>query len=220
MSFSPPPKYPRVPHFAPSVAATPDDVVLALDGRDELLQVEVVVEEKLDGMNVMAWVQDGIPLVGTRGGADTSDRSGERGRLKAWAAIHADALGQVLGDRWALYGEWLRRRHGVAYSRLPAELIGLDVWDRAEEAFLGVDDRDELLGRLGIPGPPQLFRGVVGTPERLAALFGASAFADDRAEGVIVRAVAGTPRRVAKLVDPAWQGIGALPWEGENRLAP
>lgn len=214
-----PPKYPRVPHFAPSVAATDDDVVLAASGRDELLEVEVVVEEKLDGMNVMAWVQDGIPLVGTRGGAETSDRSGERGRLKAWAAIHADALAQALGDRYALYGEWLRRRHGVAYERLPAELVGLDVYDLRDEVFLGVDDRDAVLARLGVPGPPRLFRGTLGSPERLAAMFGASAFADDRAEGVVVRAVSGDPRRVAKLVDPAWQGIGALPWEGENRLA-
>lgn len=218
--MSAPPKFPRIPHFAPSVAATPDDVVLGAGGRDELLEAEVVVEEKLDGMNVMVWVRDGVPQVGTRGGAETSDRSGERGRLKAWAAVHADALVAGLGERYALYGEWLRRRHGVAYDRLPAELVGLDLYDMEAGAFLGVDARDALLERMGVARAPQLFRGVLGGADRLAAMFGASAFAADRAEGVIVRAVAGEPRRVAKLVDPVWRGIGAIPWEGENRVAP
>ncbi|HST41106.1 MAG TPA: RNA ligase family protein [Conexibacter sp.] len=219
MSAPPPPKFPRVPHLAPSLAATPDDVVLAAAGRDELLQVEVVVEEKLDGMNVMVWVDDGVPRVGTRGGAETSDRSGERGRLKAWAAMRSDLLVAGLGERFALYGEWLRRRHGVAYDRLPAELVGLDVHDRDSGEFLGVEERDAVLAVLAVPAPPRLFRGTIETPERLEALFGASAFSDDRAEGIVVRAVTGTPRRVAKLVDPFWHGIGATPWEGENRLA-
>ncbi|MFN2472096.1 MAG: glycosyltransferase, partial [Gaiellaceae bacterium] len=57
-----------------------------------------------------------------RGGANTSDRSGERGRVRSWASMHADELVACLGDGYVLYGEWLRRRHAVPYERLPAEL--------------------------------------------------------------------------------------------------
>jgi len=110
--MSVPPKYPRVPHVAPSPAATADDVVLSAAQRSALLSLEVVVEEKLDGMNVVVWIDGGIPRVGTRGGADTSDPSGERGRLRRWASMHADELAGGLGSD-LLYGEWLRRRHVV-----------------------------------------------------------------------------------------------------------
>lgn len=42
--------------------------MLATDQRAALLRAEVVVEEKLDGMNVMLWIEAGAPRVGTRGG--------------------------------------------------------------------------------------------------------------------------------------------------------
>lgn len=71
----------------------------------ELLATEVAVEEKLDGMNVMIWMESGAPRVGTRGGADTSDRPGERGRVAAWAATHRDELAEGLGDGHGLFAE-------------------------------------------------------------------------------------------------------------------
>jgi hypothetical protein len=217
--MSVPPKYPRVPHVAPSPAATSDDVVLSAVQRSALLSAEVVLEEKLDGMNVVVWIDGGIPRVGTRGGADTSDRSGERGRLRQWASMHADELTAGLGSDLVLYGEWLRRRHAVAYLRLPAELVAVDILDRSTHRFHGIDDRARLLARIGVPGPPERFRGALTSLERLDSLFGRSAFADVRAEGLVIRTVDGSDPRIAKHVDPAWARIGEAPWVGENRLA-
>ncbi|MEJ7797788.1 MAG: RNA ligase family protein, partial [Solirubrobacteraceae bacterium] len=156
-----PAKYPRVPHVAPSPAVTADDTVLSPDQRAALLHAEVVVEEKLDGMNVMLWIDGGAPQVGTRGGADTSDRSGERGRVRSWASIHTDELVAGLGNGYALCGEWLRRRHAVPYERLAAELVGFDLVDRSAGGFLTVDDRDGLLERMGVAKPPLRFRGTL-----------------------------------------------------------
>ncbi len=218
--MSVPPKYPRVPHVAPSPAATSDDVVLSAAHRSALLSLEVVVEEKLDGMNVVVWIDGGIPRVGTRGGADTSDRSGERGRLRQWVSMHADELAGGLGSDLVLYGEWLRRRHAVPYLRLPADLVAVDVLDRSAQRFLGVDDRDRLLARIGVPGPPKRFREALRSLERLDSLFGRSAFADARAEGLVIRTADGSDPRIAKHVDPAWSRIGEAPWAGANRLAP
>lgn len=217
--MSAPPKYPRVPHVAPSPAATADDVVLDATQRSALLSAQVVVEEKLDGMNVVVWVEGGVPRVGTRGGADTSDRSGERGRLRRWAAMRADELGAGLGSEFAIYGEWLRRRHAVPYLRLPAELVAFDVLDRTTQRLLSLGERDLLLAKLGLPKPPERFRGVLGALDRLDSLLGASAFADARAEGLVIRTVDGGQPQIAKHIDPAWPQIGEAAWGGDNRLA-
>jgi hypothetical protein len=213
------PKYPRIPYVYSSPAVSGEDRVLATAERDRLLSADVLVEEKLDGMNVMLWVEDGAPRVGTRGGADTVDRSGERGRLRAWAAGRADQLADCLGDRFVVYGEWLRARHVVAYDRLPAYLVGFDVLDRTAGDFLETARRDVLLSGLGIPRPPTRFRGVLGSRDSLDAILGRSAFADVPAEGLVIRNLDGGPPRLAKHVDPSWHAAGETPWAGENHLA-
>lgn len=214
-----PAKYPRVAHVSPSPAVTADDAVLSPEDRAVLPHTEVVVEEKLDGMNVMLWIDGGAPHVGTRGGADTSDRSGERGRVRRWASMHADELVACLGDDYVLYGEWLRRRHAVPYERLPAELVGFDVFDRSAEGFLKVDDRNGLLERMGVARPPVRFRGTLTSLDQLEQLLGPSAFGDSSAEGLVIRTVDGSDPRIAKHIDPSWRHAGSTPWSGENQLA-
>lgn len=218
--MSSPPKYPRIAHLVPSNAASSDDLVLSPDARTALLETEVVVEEKLDGMNVMIWSDRGAPQVGMRGGPGASDRSGERGRVKVWAGSHADKLIAGLGSRYVLYGEWLRRRHGVAYDRLPTEFLGFDVLDRRAGGFLGVDDRDALLVRMEVVKPPQLFRGRLTSVQHVNRFVGTSGFADVAAEGVVIRTVDGRAPRVAKVISPQWSDIGSTAWSGENRLVP
>ena len=95
--------------------------------------------------------------------------------------------------------------------------MAFDVLDRSTQRFLDVDDRDRLLARIGVPGPPKRFRGSLTSLDRFDALFGRSA--DARAEGLVIRTVDGSDPRIAKHVDPAWARIGEAPWVGENRLA-
>lgn len=216
--MTPPPKYPRVPRFDGSPSVPSDDLVLSATDRAALIKADVVVEEKLDGMNVMLWFEAGVPRVGTRGGEKTSDRSGERGRLRAWASMQSDQLAVQLHDRFAVYGEWLRRRHAVPYDRLPAQLVGFDILDRGTGEFVAIERRDMLLARLGIANPPARFRGVLGSAARLDELLGPSAFANAPAEGLVIRTVDGRSPRVAKYFDPVWQRIGSAPWAGENHL--
>lgn len=211
-----PPPYPRVPHVSASSAATSDDRLLAPRELDALLGTEVVVEEKLDGMGIMLWLSGQVVDVGTRGGAGTVDRSGERGRIRAWAARHSDLIGSVLGETRTLYGEWLRRHHAVTYDRLPSVFVGFDVLDRSSGAFLVPADRDVLLAEMGVCAPPVCFRGILGSLDHLFALLGKSAYGTDQAEGLVVRTADGADPRVAKFVDPRWQGIGTFPWAGEN----
>jgi len=166
----------------------------------------VVVEEKLDGANVMVWFDNGAPQVGTRGGADTLDRSGERGRLRAWAAANSERLRRALEEHFALYGEWLRVPHAIRYAELPGPLVGIDVLDRRNGQFLTPDKRDAILAAADIPKPPVRFRGRLKSVEEATEMLGASLFAAPAAEGLIIRAavpVLNGPR-IAKLVDPAF----------------
>ncbi len=213
-----PPKYPRVPHLDGTSAAASDDRIASDPEFAALLSKEVIVEEKLDGMNVMLWAAGGSPRVGTRGGEGTSDRSGERGRIRAWAGARTDVVVPVLGADLVVYGEWLRRRHLIPYDRLPAEFIVLDVYSRRANGFLPPTDRDEIAERLGMAVPPRRFQGVLQTAARVQALLGTSAYGPGRAEGIVVRTVDGTPPRLAKFVDPSWRGIGEAKWAGQNAL--
>ena len=217
--MTPPPKYPRVLHLDGTSAAASDDRIASEPEYAALLSAEVVVEEKLDGMNVMLWAAGGSPQVGTRGGADTSDRSGERGRIRAWAGARTDAVVSVLADELVVYGEWLRRRHLVPYDRLPAEFVVLDVYSLEADAFLTPAGRDDVADRLGMVVPPRRYHGVLRTMAHVHELLGDSAYGPSRAEGIVVRTVDGSPPRVAKYVDPAWRGIGSAPWSGHNSLA-
>ncbi|MCK9249344.1 MAG: RNA ligase family protein [Solirubrobacteraceae bacterium] len=203
-----PPPYPRIPHIVVGRNTTPDDLVVADAAGRDLVRRDVQVEEKLDGSNVVIWVDDGVPRVATRGGADTMDRSGQRGRVRAWAMEHAGDLVEALGDRLALYAEWLLLRHGVPYDRLPSPLVVLDLYDRDAGRFLDTAERDRIAQRVGVPVPPTVYVGTLGAPERLLELLGPSRYADARAEGLVVRTGApdddGAPR-IAKLVDDRWQ---------------
>jgi hypothetical protein len=218
-----PPKYPRVPHVSGGSNATSDDVIWAAAGADPLAGVEVIVEEKLDGANVSIWFDGGMPRVGMRGGADTADRGGLRGRVRAWAAEHAVRLADVLGDSLVLYGEWLLVRHSVAYDALPGPLVGIDVFDREAGVFLDPPGRDAVLHAAGVPVPPRIFAGTVDSLPSITEMVGRSAFGSARAEGLIIRPVHGGPGlpRVLKFVDPAWARRPDEAWriDETNRIA-
>ncbi len=151
-----PPSYPRVPHLVRAPGTTRDDIVLPDHERDELLAGPVIVEEKLDGANVMLWLaDDGGLQVASRGGAGAMDRGGQLGPLRAWVGPRSDQLRALLADRHVLYGEWLWRRHTVRYSRLADWFVGLDVCDRSG-TWLEVSARDRALSVAGLERPPRV----------------------------------------------------------------
>lgn len=214
-----PPPYPRVPHLVPGRGSR-DDLTLAPDEVTSLLRREVVVEEKLDGANVVLWLEDRRVQAATRGGPGASDRAGQRGPLRAWAAEHSDALRQALRGATALYGEWLLLTHTVAYDRLPSFLVVFDLL--LEDGFAGVDERDRRCAAAGLSTPPPLARGVLGGVAAVEALLDQSAVGSGPAEGLVVRAVDGRPPRLAKLVRAGFDRLSDESWSGgrpRNRLA-
>lgn len=186
MSAEPPP-YPRVPYLFPQLERRRDDLVVGPEERERFLHRPVVVEEKLDGANVMLWLDgEGVAQVAGRAGLDGMDRGRQFGRLRAWAAERSDVLQALLGGGEVLYGEWMYLTHSVYYDRLPDLFVGTDLYV-PETGFATAEERDRRLDEAGIWAPPRLFTGTLGGEESLASLFGTSAFGSQLAEGLVLR---------------------------------
>jgi hypothetical protein len=67
------------------------------------------VEEKLDGANVVLWLEDnGRIECALRSGPGSMDRAGQLGPLRAWEAAHDEPLRYALSAGYrALHAEWL-----------------------------------------------------------------------------------------------------------------
>lgn len=218
-SSAAPPPYPRIPHLVPG-RGTRDDLVLGPDERDALLAGPVEVEEKVDGANVMCWLEGSVVRTSGRSGPDGADRAGQFGALRAWASSHADELRALLTPGDVLYGEWLLLTHTIAYTRLPDLFVALDL-RRADGTFLDTETRRDTLAAAGLTLPPLIGRGVF-TIEQLEAATERAAWSDEPAEGVIVRPLHPHPVRIAKLVRAGFVPVDDSTWRRgrpQNRLA-
>jgi RNA ligase len=219
-----PPTYPRVAHLVPGRGSS-DDVTLDSGQLAALLASEVVVEEKLDGANVVLWLGDGGRVnCALRSGPGSMDRAGQLGPLRAWAAAHDVAVRSALSTGYtALYAEWLFLAHSVTYDRLPSFLAVIDLW-RGDDAFASVDDRDAVCADAGLVTPPELWRGIPHDLDAVERLFGRSAWGSCPVEGLVVRPVdaSADEPRVAKLLAPGFDRLGDDEWRRgrpHNQLA-
>src|SRR5687767_5508887 len=104
-------KYPRTHHLEGS-RLQPGDEDLDQVPFDDLRGRSIVVEEKLDGANAGLRFDGGRLWLQSRGHFLTGGVREKHFHLfKQWASAHAYALGDRLGDRHAVYGEWLYAKH-------------------------------------------------------------------------------------------------------------
>ncbi|MBW3642893.1 MAG: RNA ligase family protein [Actinobacteria bacterium] len=186
---------------------------------DALLSAPVSVEEKLDGANVVVWMEADRVECALRSGPGAMDRAGQLGPLRAWLAQHDDAVRRLLVDATAIYGEWLLVTHSVAYDRLPAYLIVLDLW-RPESGFFAIDERNFRCGTAGLATPPEVWRGVPRRLDVIERLLGLSAWGPEPMEGVVVRSLE-APARMAKVVRAQFDRLDDEGWRRgrpRNRL--
>jgi hypothetical protein len=130
----------------------------------------IVVEEKLDGANAGVSFSSGAELLLQSRGHYLLGGARERqfGLLKRWAAVHEAALLERLGDRYVMYGEWMKKKHSVFYNRLPHLFCEFDIYDRSKQVFLSTAARQTLLGTAPVLPVPVLYAGPA--PARLRDL--------------------------------------------------
>ncbi|HEY8514647.1 MAG TPA: RNA ligase family protein [Candidatus Binatia bacterium] len=219
-------RFPRTPHLAWLGSGQPrDDKVLSSEEARELLDGEVVVEEKIDGANLGLSVDaHGRLRAQNRGSYVARERSAPQFKhLFAWLDQRASELVDALAPDLILFGEWCYAVHAIRYTRLPDWFIAFDVYDRARGEFWSVPRRDALIERLGLALVPRIASGRFDL-EGLRRLLGPSRFTDGPAEGIYVRRDEGDHLRArAKLVRPEFTAAIGEHWSRRtlerNRLA-
>jgi hypothetical protein len=204
-----PPPYPRIPHLVAG-RGTSDDRVVPTKDVSAFLSRPALVEEKLDGANVVVWLDDGRVECALRSGVGAQDRGRQLGPLRAWLAERADRFRELLDGR-ALYAEWLLVAHGVRYDALPAYLVGLDLWS-AKSGFAAPDARNDLLNLAGLVAAPELCRGTIDGIDSLEGLLGPSRVGSEPMEGVVVRPLDGREPRIAKLLNAGFSPATDTAW--------
>lgn len=154
-------RFPQTPHLAWLGVNPPrDDKVLSPEETEELLQAEVVIEEKLDGANLGFSVSpEGGIRAQNRGNYLHSPLPAQFSRLDEWLACHEDRLFDLLGDHLIAFGEWCAARHTLDYDALPDWWLLFDIYDRKEQRFWSTRRRNALAEQLGVSTVPCLHRG-------------------------------------------------------------
>lgn len=170
-------KFPRTPHIEGS-RLQPGDEDLDAVPFDELAGRHLVIEEKLDGANsAVSFSPDGRLLLQSRGHYLTGGpREAHFAPLKAWANAHRDALRNLIGARYVMYGEWLYAKHTVFYDALPHYFMEFDLLDRESGEFLSTAERYRLLAGGPVASVPVLKEGRVARLSDMTGLVGPSLY--------------------------------------------
>lgn len=162
-------KYPRTPHLEGSRLQEGDS------GHDQLPYGAlagrfVVAEEKLDGANAgVSFSDDAALLLQSRGHFLTGgSRERHFNLFKQWASRHEDALFDVLGTRYIMFGEWMHAKHSVFYDALPHLFLEFDLFDKQQGVFLSTKRRHALLQNVPVVSVPVLYAGPA--PDRWSSL--------------------------------------------------
>lgn len=150
----------------------------------EIAGLHLVIEEKIDGSHCGLLFDEQAELrIFTRNTVLESPPSRrDFGLLDQLARELTDALWEVLGDRYVLYGEWVRVTHTIYYDALPAFFLEDDIFDRAAGRFLSTPRREALVAALPPAfshSVPVLHSGSVAELAELHALVGPSCFKSD-----------------------------------------
>ena len=170
-------KYPRTPHIAGSRLQAGDEDLSQISP-EIILGRHIVIEEKVDGANCgISFSPEGELLLQSRGhyligGARERDFN----LFKQWANMHCEALYEVLGSRYIVYGEWLYVKHKIYYDRLPHYFLEFDVWDKQKEVFLDTPSRQLLLSPLPIVSVPVLASGKFSSLSAILSYMGNSRY--------------------------------------------
>jgi hypothetical protein len=106
--------------------------------------------------------------------------------LDNWISQHPGIF-QILTPELVLFGEWLYAKHSIHYTDLPSYFMVFDIYNKKEDKFLSVAERDLLLKDTGIPVVRQLGQGNYTLEQLKALLNQTSQFYSGPIEGIYLR---------------------------------
>ena len=153
-------KYPRTPHLFGSKGTDDDKHLGRKESEAFISDPSLIVEEKLDGTNVgIHFTTRGRMVLQCRGHEITEGMHPQYDLFKQWAVVKRSVLEEMLGCDFILFGEWIYARHSIHYRQLPHYFFEFDIYDKANESFLSLERRSELLKDTGIQTVPVLHTG-------------------------------------------------------------
>jgi len=181
-------KFPSTPHLALlGDIIVRGDKIMSQSERDEFLQHDLVIEEKIDGSNLgISFDKFGNVMAQNRGAYLHLPSSGQWKKLTEWLSLKADYLFDLLGDRYILFGEWCYAKHSVKYDKLPDWFIGFDIFDKSKLKFISSSKRNVLLRDSQIITVPMIKNGKFSL-DQVQKLLANSCFSDGPAEGLYLR---------------------------------
>jgi len=170
-------KYPRTPHLEGS-RLQPGDEDLSQIPFENIANRNIVIEEKIDGANsAVSFDPEGNLLLQSRGHYLTGGyRERHYNLFKQWAGVHRDALWDVLGCRYVMYGEWMYAKHSIYYDALPHYFMEFDILDRETDIFLSTHERRKLTAKLPVCSVPVLAEGKFRRKDDVLKYLGDSRF--------------------------------------------
>lgn len=157
-------KYPRTIHVQGSGIQRGDSKeTMPLD---DLLDKNLIIEEKLDGANSGISFIDGDLKLQSRGHILLGGpREKQFSILKSWAQTWETELYSILEERFVMFGEWMYAKHSVFYDQLPHYFMEFDIFDKETREFLSTDRRHEILKNSPVKSVPVIFRGKINDIE-------------------------------------------------------
>jgi len=181
-------KFPRTRHLMDTGGGVGrDDLLMDQKEMLEFLKNQVTLEEKIDGANLgISLTSDYQLTFQNRSHYVTSQSATQWKTLDLWVSQHPGIF-QFLTPELVLFGEWMYAKHSIHYTELPGYFLAFDIFNKKEQKFYSVDERDRLLKDSGIPTVRQLGRGRFTKDQISALLNSQSIFYPGPVEGVYIR---------------------------------
>jgi hypothetical protein len=176
------PKYNRTFHFPWSMGATNDDKIAP--SIDSLLNVEIVITEKMDGSNTSLEANGCF--------ARTHSGPPAHPSFDNLKALHA-SIKYKIPNNMQFFGEWCFALHSIAYNELPGYFLMFNVRDltSSDIVWYSWNDVELWASELEVPTVPVLFKGIIKTAQELQELVESFMIQASKCggirEGVVVR---------------------------------
>lgn len=111
----------------------------------------IVVEEKMDGIGLGLGFSNGQVYIQHRGHIYSQNEMTDYNApyyikdFYQWFLQYEELFYFILGERYTLFGEWLKYKHTVFYNDLPSYFMEYDIYDKENCYFLSTNKRLDLL---------------------------------------------------------------------------
>jgi hypothetical protein len=206
-----------------SVGSYPSIFTLGHKAIANLLDGEVIVEEKVDGSQFSFALREGQLHMRSKG-ADVHELAPQEMFRKAVETVQA--LKPLLKEGWTYRGEYLAKpKHNVlVYERHPRGHVMIFDIQTGPETYLSPEDKAAEAGRLGLECVPTLYRGLVESADILRGLLQTkSVLGGQLIEGVVIKPAAydkfGQDKKclLGKFVSEAFKETHAHEWTKEHK---